>query len=375
MINKIIPLCKPSIKKNELKLVNKVLKSGWLAHGDYNLKFEKSFAKFIGTKFAISLNSCTSALELALWANDIKGDVLIPSFTWVSTANVVKLRNLNPIFLDIDINSRNTTLLEIKKKITKNTKAIIIVHFAGYPVEDLFKISSYCKKNNILLIEDSAECIGGKINNIMAGSIGIGCFSFYPTKNITTCEGGMITTNSKKLYNKFKSLSAHGILTSAYDREKLGSWHRDAKYFGRNFRMPNPLAAIGYEQIKRIKSMNHNRNKIAKFYNIHLKKIKEITLQQVPSKIYNSYQMYTLLLDPSIKKFNFIKEMNNKGIMLSSHFDPPVHKQQAYKKYSSLILNNTDDVSNRIISLPIYPDMTMAEAKIVVKHIKFFFSK
>ena len=97
MINKIIPLCKPSIKKNELKLVNKVLKSGWLAHGDYNLKFEKSFAKFIGTKFAISLNSCTSALELALWANDIKGDVLIPSFTWVSTANVVKLRNLNPI--------------------------------------------------------------------------------------------------------------------------------------------------------------------------------------------------------------------------------------------------------------------------------------
>jgi len=197
-----IPLAKPEINKREIDAINKSIKSGWLAHGKYNAIFEKKFAKFIGTKYAVAVNSCTSALELALWANNISsGEVIIPSFTWVSTANVVVLSGCKPVFCDVDLKTRNISVENIKPLINKKTKAIIAVHFAGLPC-DLIKLKNICKKNKILLIEDSAECIGGKQNNIIAGSVGVGCFSFYPTKNITTCEGGMITSNSLKFIKK-----------------------------------------------------------------------------------------------------------------------------------------------------------------------------
>jgi len=374
-----IPLAKPEINKKEIDAINKSIKSGWLAHGKYNAIFEKNFAKFIGTKYAVAVNSCTSALELALWANNISsGEVIIPSFTWVSTANVVVLSGCKPIFCDVDLKTRNISVENIRSLINKKTKAIIAVHFAGLPC-DLIKLKNICKKKKILLIEDSAECIGGKQNNIIAGSVGVGCFSFYPTKNITTCEGGMITSNSLKFIKKAKALSAHGIPNSAYERtKKKNAWYRNARYAGRNFRMPDPLAAMGIVQLSKLNKMNAKRNKIAKIYNSRFIKNADIKIQITPKKFFHSYQMYSIYIY-GINKEEFIKFLNSKKIGASSHFDPPVHKQDAYKKFSKKKLKNTELLSKYSISLPIFSEMTPKQTNMisekVIKNYKAYLVK
>jgi len=350
-------------------MVNKSIKSGWLAHGKFNSIFEKKFAKFIGTKYAVAVNSCTSALELALWANDIRsGEVIIPSFTWVSTANVVMLSGCKPVFSDVDLATRNITAELITPLITKKTKAVIIVHYAGLPC-DINKIKKLCLKKKILLIEDSAECIGGKQNNTIAGSVGVGCFSFYPTKNITTAEGGILTSNNLNLIKKVKALSAHGIPNSAFERKKRKfSWLRDAKYFGRNFRLPDPLAAMGIAQLSKLKKMNLQRNKIASIYNDKFSQIIDFLIQKTPAGYYHSYQMYSLIIK-NINKKKFITFLNKKGIGASSHFDPPVHNQRAYKKFSKVKLKNTDFISKYTITLPIYSLMKEKGAYQIAKTI------
>ena len=194
-----IALFKTYISNKDFKTIHKSLKTGWLTHGPNNIKFEKKFSKFIGSKYAISMNSCTSALECALKIIKKKGEVIIPSWTWVSTANAVLNTGNVPVFADVDINSRNLTGDEIKKCITKKTIAVIVVHYGGLPCEmdNIIKIS---KKFKIEVIEDSAETLGASWKKKYTGSFGTGCFSFFPTKNITTAEGGMLTTNNKKRY-------------------------------------------------------------------------------------------------------------------------------------------------------------------------------
>ena len=239
-----IPLCKPSINKKEIKLVQKSLQSSWLTHGPYNTRFEELFNKKFNIKYSIAMNSCTSALECAVKSLGVKGEIIIPSFTWVSTANAILNCGSKPVFTDIDYKTRNINLENIKKCVTNKTIAIIVVHFAGLPCE-MNKISKFCKKKNIKIIEDSAETLGAKINGKYTGSFGIGCFSFFPTKNITTTEGGMLTTENKKVYDYVKKLIAHGIDKNI----KRKFWHRVAVLPGHNFRMPNHLAAIGYSQL------------------------------------------------------------------------------------------------------------------------------
>ncbi len=369
----IVPLTKPDINKSDLKIIQNSFKSGWLAHGKYNKIFEIEFAKFIGTKYAVAVNSCTSALELALWSNNInKGEVIIPSFTWVSTANVVKLCGCDPVFIDVDLETRNIKPSDVEKAITKKTKALIAVHFAGLPC-DIIALKKICKKHKILLIEDSAECIGGLQKKHIAGSLGVGCFSFYPTKNLTTGEGGMVTSNSLKMIKKIKALSAHGIKSSAFDRSKKKiSWFRNASYVGRNFRMPDPLAALGTSQLKKINLMNKKRNIIANRYKQIFYDKKDIILQKVTENFYHSYQMYSVCVK-GINKKKFIDFLNKKGIRASSHFDPPVHKQTAYKIYSKLKLKNTEILSKHSISLPMYSDMSLKNATFVAKtFIKYY---
>jgi dTDP-4-amino-4,6-dideoxygalactose transaminase len=362
-----VPLTKPEISKNDIEIVKNSLQSGWLAHGKYNKKFEIEFAKFVGTKYAVAVNSCTSALELALWSNNInEGEIIIPSFTWVSTANVVKLCGCDPVFIDVDLKTRNIKAEEVEKAITNKTKALIAVHFAGLPC-DIISLKKVCKKYKILFIEDSAECIGGLQKKHVAGSIGVGCFSFYPTKNLTTGEGGMVTSNSLKMIKKIKALSAHGIKSSAFERKKKKiSWYRNATYVGRNFRMPDPLAALGISQLKKINIMNKKRNIIAKIYEKFFLGIKEIILQKTNNNYYHSYQMYSICIK-GIDKKKFINFLNKKGIQASSHFDPPVHKQTAYKKYSNLRLKNTEILSKNSISLPMYSNMSEKMANFVAK--------
>ena len=177
----------------------------------------------------------------------------------MSTINAVLNSNCVPVFADVEINSRNISAKFIEKKINKNTQAVIIVHYAGYPCE-MDKIIKLCKKHKLILIEDSAETLGATFKGKKTGSFGVGCFSFFPTKNITTTEGGMLTTNDKKIYLNSKKLIAHGIIK----KDKKFPWKREAELAGHNFRLPNHLAALGVEQLKKLKKFNKKRNLIAK---------------------------------------------------------------------------------------------------------------
>ena len=362
-----IQLFKSFLNKKDFYVMNQSLKSGWLTHGKNNLIFEKKFSKLIKTKYAVSMNSCTSALECALKVVKKKGEVIIPSWTWVSTANVVLNTGNTPVFADVDINSRNMTLDEIKKSFTKKTIAVIVVHYSGLPC-DMSDIVKFCKKNRLQLIEDSAETLGAKYNNKYTGSFGTGCFSFFPTKNITTTEGGMLTTNKKKDYLEIKKIIAHGINKS----KKPVFWHREADLPGHNFRLPNHLAALGISQLNKLNKFNRIRVRIAKKYDKLLNNYKGIfTVQKIKKNFTHSYQMYTCLIKPNLRS-NFLNFMLKNGVEVSAHFVPALHKQSYLKKYYRRKLKNTEILEKSIITLPIYPNLERKHLYKIFKLIKLW---
>ena len=367
-----IPLAIPQIDTEEEKTVLEVLKSGWLTHGPYNERFEEKFADFIGVSDAIAMNSCTSALEIALKVNNIKGEVIIPSFTFVATANSVINAGAIPVFCDVDFATRNVTLDTIKEVLTDKTEAVMLVHFAGQPCQ-MDDIVDFCKDKGLLLIEDSAETIGAKWNGKQAGSFGLGCFSFFPTKNMTTGEGGMLTCNDSSLAEKIRAMIGHGIVKSSFQREKSEKpWYRAATLPGHNFRMSNLLAAIGFHQIDKLDDMNNHRKRLAEKYNELFKKFAlELETPEVKTNAEHVYQMYTITVNEE-KRDNLVNALRKRGIAASVHFDPPVHLQEYYMKNIKLTteLKNTEKLSNSIVSLPIYQTMPMESVDIVVENIK-----
>jgi perosamine synthetase len=366
-----IPLCKPYVGDEEIKLVNEVIKSGWLAHGPKTQEFERDFADYIGSKYATSLNSCTSALQLALESKSIKGEIILPSFTFVASANAVVNAGAKPIFVDIEFNTCNIDPQKIREKITNKTRAIMPVHFAGQSCR-MDEIMEIAEKYNLEVIEDSAECIGGLFNGKKTGNFGIGCFSFFPTKNITTGEGGMITTNDEELAKKISALKAHGILTATHEREKKEkSWLRAGSYAGYNYRLCDILSAIGLVQLKKLDKMNDLRRRHAGYLSKNLENIDCLDLPVEEEKCKHVYQMYTIKVK-NIDRTRFILKLRGKGVQASVHFDPPVHLQPYYLdsgwRKNELIM--TEKVSQSIVTLPMYPQLTKGELDFIVKSIE-----
>ena len=368
-----VPLCIPDITNEEVNSVSKVLLGGWLAHGEYNKKFEDLFASTLGVKNAISVNSCTSAIEIALKASGISKEVIIPSMTFVATANAVINSGCTPVFCDVDLSTRNLEASSILEKITPNTEAVIVVHYAGQPC-NMDEISNLCHDKKLLLIEDSAQTFGARWNGKQAGSYGIGCFSFFPTKNITTAEGGMFTTNDDNLAEKARALTSHGIVQS---QKKFKPWNREASFTGHNYRMPNPLAAIGYIQLQKIDELNHKRIMLAKYYNERIKE-KFDSFIKCPYILKNAehvYQMYTIEVLEAYRD-DLVGYLNECGIGASVHYDPPVHMQSLYKKYikKDTVLDNTEQLARTLITLPMYPSMTTNQIDYIVESMyKFIF--
>ena len=358
-----IPLCVPDIGEEEIKAVEEVLRSGWLAHGPKTKKFEKEFAKYIGVKHAISLNSCTSALQLAVFANNIKEEIILPSFTFAASANSIVTQGAKPIFCDVEYNTCNIDVEKIKELITDKTQAIMPVHYAGQSC-DMKAIMEIAEDKNLVVIEDSAESIGGtfKLNNEdrKTGSFSNGCFSFYPTKNMTTGEGGMLTTNDDVLANKFKALKAHGVESSTFEREKQEKpWLRAATFAGFNFRLCDINSVLGLMQLRKLDQMNNSRREHANYLNQNLKHEK-IDLPVENSECKHVYQMYTIKLAKEINRSEFLKRLREKGIGASVHFDPPVHTQPYYQNlgWKKGDFPITEDISERIVTLPMFPQLT-----------------
>ena len=366
-----IPLCIPNIGDEEVQAAVEVMKSGWLTHGPKNTEFEEEFAKYIGVKRAISLNSCTSALPMAIQALGIRGEVILPSFTFVASANAVITAGARPVFADIYYDTCNINPDDIEEKITENTEAIMPVHYGGQSCE-MDRIIEIANKHHLAVIEDSAETIGGEYKGKKAGSFAIGCFSFFPTKNITTGEGGMFTTNDDVLADKVKALIGHGISSTAFAREKSEKpWFRSASFAGYNFRMSNILAAIGVEQLKKLDEMNEKRRAHANYLSEGLKDIDEIDLPVEDKFCRHVYQMYTIKLKNQDRD-NFVRQLRKKGIGASVHFDPPVHKQAYYVEngYGKVDLPVTEKVAISIVTLPMYPQLTQKELDTIISTIR-----
>lgn len=355
-----IPLCIPYTGQEEKDAVNEVIDSGWYAHGPKNHEFEEGFTNYLGVKHAFSMNSCTSALHLAVEGLGITGEVILPSFTFVASANAIITGGAKPVFADICYDTCNIDPESIESMITPETEAIMPVHYAGQSA-NMGLIMELAAKHGLRVIEDSAETIGGTYQGKMTGTFDIGCFSFYPTKNLTTGEGGMLTTNDDELAHKVKALLAHGIDKTTYEREnREKAWYRSASRIGYNFRMSNILAAIGVEQLKKLPEMNTKRRNIASRLTAALAEIPEIVAPVERPENKHVYQMYTVRVQEGIDRDQFVTSLNELGIGASIHFFPPVHHMIPYAgdEFKRDDLSVTEKVIQEIVTLPMYPQMT-----------------
>ena len=367
-----IPLCIPYTGQEEIDAVSEVIKSGWYAHGPKNHEFEEGFAEYLGIKHAFSMNSCTSALHLAVEGLGITGEVILPSFSFVASANAVITGGARPAFADIRYDTCNIDPDSVERMVTEDTEAIMPVHYGGQSA-DMTAVMEIAEQHGLQVIEDSAETIGGTHRGQLTGTFGVGCFSFYPTKNLTTGEGGMLTTNDDQLAGRVKSLLAHGIDKSTYEREDTEkAWYRSASRVGYNFRMSNILAAIGVEQLKKLDQMNLMRREVADRLTAALADIPEITPPVERPENKHVYQMYTVRLAEGLDRDAFVRSLNDKGVGASIHFFPPIHHMKPYKdgKYRQDDLPVTEKVIQEIVTLPMYPQMSEEELNYLIESIK-----
>ncbi len=362
-----VPMGKPSISALDYEAVIETLGSGWLTSGPRVAEFEEKFAEYLGVKRAIAMNSCTSALFLAVKALGITGEVIMPSFTFVATANAVITAGAVPVFTDIHYDTCNMDPWIIEDKITSRTEAIMPVHFAGHSC-NMDAIMEIAERHGLAVIEDSAETLGGEYEGEMAGSFGIGCFSFFPTKAMTTGEGGMLTTNDDALADKVRALVGHGLVKTPYERESTKKpWYRVAKFPGYNFRMSDILGALGCEQLKRLPEMNAKRRKIAQYYCKELAGIEQIVLPTERENCKHVYQIFTIKVKPPIVRDAFVLRLRERGVMAAVHFDPPLHHMEIFPDAD---LPVTDLVSEQIVTLPMFPDMSEEQMVYVVETVR-----
>ena len=361
-----IPVNKPLITKEDINYLNKSISKGWISsEGPEVRKFEDNFSDFMGSKYSIAVSSGTAALEIAIRSLRLKkGDeVIIPNFTIISNAMAVLKENLIIKLVDCNIRDWNMDILEIEKKITKKTKAIIATHIYNFPLRvDILK--KICKKNKIILIEDAAEAIGQKLNNRLCGSFGdISIFSFYANKQITTGEGGMITTNSKRLYEQSKSL--RNLCFGKQDRFN----HED---IGWNYRMTNLQASLGVSQLKRIKSIVGKRHKVGNEYFQKLKDNKNIYIPET-SRSYakNIYWIIGFVITNKKLKIDakkLMKILMKYGIQTRPFFWP-MHMQRVFRnKYKINIsgsYKNSEYISKYGLYLPSSLDIKSNQIKFI----------
>ena len=338
---KFIPVNVPKVFKEEKIFVKDCLDTNWISsEGSYVKKFESKFANYNNRKFGIAVSSGTAALEIALKAFNLKtkDEVIIPTFSIISTALCVIKLGLKPILVDSDLSDWNMLVNQVLKKINKRTKAIIITHIYGFPV-DMSRILRIAKKKNIKIIEDSAEMIGQKYKNRMCGSFGdASTFSFYANKHITTGEGGMILTNDKKFYKKCMSLRnlCFGLKTNRFNHDDIG-W---------NYRLTNVQAAIGCGQLKNISWIINRKREIGKRYTKLLKKNTKIYIQPLNNNFSkNIYWVFGILIKPNTKiKRNYVMEKLLQNKIQTRPFFYPMHKQAIFKKMK--IFNKNEKYPN-----------------------------
>ena len=369
-----IPLYKIFTDREDYRAVNKVLQRGmdW-AIGPEIAEFEKKLASYIGTKYCIAFNSGTSAGHAALLAININsGEVIVPSFTFISTANWPLMVNAKPKFVDIEEENFGLNPERVKSEITKNTKAIIPIHYGGLPCK-IIEINRIARNKKIPLIEDCAEAFGAKIKGVSVGTFGqMSIFSFAPNKILTTGEGGAICTDSRKIFEKLQLIRSHGRLINEnyFKTSQLPNYIS----IGYNWRMSSMTAALGLSQFDKLDRIIQLRRRHARFYVSKLKKINEIKLPDEPKDHLHVYQLFTIQLKNNLIRHKLQKFLASKGIMTRVFFEP-IHLSKFYKKsgFGKKSLSNTEKIGRTVLSLPIFPGLKSEEITHICDSIKEFF--
>lgn len=373
-----VPLFKTYSDKSDLLAIEKIITRGtYWADGPEIKEFENRISEYVGKKYALAFNSGTSALLTLLLSHNIKDkEVIIPSFTFIATANAVMLAGGKPVFADIEPETFALNPKDVETKINKNTVAIMPIHYGGFPGKYTTQLKELAENKGILFLEDAAQSLGAEINTKKVGSFGDSIFSFCQNKLISTGEGGMMLTDSRTIYEKAKLLRSHGRveLQKDYFYNIKDNDYIEAGY---NFRMPTVIAALGLSQLNKIDKLISRRRYLAKKYNLGLSSVKGLRLPVEIEKHRSVYQMYSVLLDNMDVRDKLQEHLSEKGIMSKVYFNP-IHLKTLYigkNGYSEGSLPKTEEIANRILNIPLYPSIKDSEITYLLDSIKEFLVK
>jgi perosamine synthetase len=360
-----IPIAKPSFGREEEEALKAVLESGIIVQGEKTRAFEKRFADYIGVEHAVAVTNGTVALDVALKALKLgPGDEVITSaFSFISSGNCILFQGAKPIFADINPRTFNINPPDVAEKLTAKTKAIIPIHMFGQPAE-MDAIKEIAENKKIAVIEDAAQAHGAEYKGKKAGSIGkMACFSFYATKNMTTGEGGMITTNDPKLAKRVHLLINHGQ-SRKYDHDTLGY----------NYRMTELSAALGLIQLKKLDEFNQKRRENAKLLTKGLCNLSGLTPPYVKREVNHVFYQYVMRVEETypLERDNLAEGLTEKGVGVAIHYPIPIYRQQLYQKlgYGSTKCPVSEEVCRRVLSLPVHPQVDTKAIKYILEVLK-----
>lgn len=368
-----IPLADIDLGTEEMIAVQQVLESRWLTMGAVTQDFESEFKVYSGAKYALAVTNCTAALHLACLAVGVKpGDeVIVPSLTFVATANAVRYVGAVPVFADIvGVNDLTISLESIQKKMTDRTKALIVMHYGGVPC-DMTAIMNFAREHQLKVIEDAAHAVGSRLDGRMMGTWGdVGCYSFFSNKNMTTGEGGMVVTDDEEIFSRIRLLRSHGMTSLTWDRHQGHAWSYDVVDLGYNYRIDEVRAAIGRVQLKKLERNNTRRRALNEIY---FRLLSEYCPQMhIPFTVHrgiSACHLMPVLLPAGCDRRVFMENMKASGIQTSIHY-PPIHQFSGYRQLDSANgsdLPLTEEVTVHEVTLPLYPMLDEKDLTYIVQ--------
>jgi dTDP-4-amino-4,6-dideoxygalactose transaminase len=372
----LIPLGDVDFGTEEETAVLDVLRSRWLTMGGVTQSFEKEFAEMVGSRHAIAVNNATAALHLACLACGIgPGDeVIVPSLSFVATANAVRYTGATPVFADV-VSEQDLTISiqSIENCLTEKTRAIIVMHYGGYAC-DMPSIMAFAKQHGLAVIEDAAHAAGAALEGRGLGSWGqVGCYSFFSNKNMTTGEGGMLVTDDDEIADKLRNLRSHGMTAMTWERHKGHAWSYDVTALGYNYRIDEIHSAIGRVQLAKLAHNNARRAQaVAQYHDLLQELVPSVSVPFQAHRGLSSYHILPILLPKGRDRLAFMESMKASRIQTSIHY-PPIHKFSAYAEVvqsTRAPLPVTEEVVAREVTLPLYPGLSENDVLTVVQAVQ-----
>jgi UDP-4-amino-4,6-dideoxy-N-acetyl-beta-L-altrosamine transaminase len=372
-----IPYGKHSIDDDDMAAVMEAMKSEWITTGPKINEFEHAICRYVGCKHAVAVNSGTSALDIAVQSLSLAhgSEVITTPLTFVASSNALLYNSIRPVFADIRNDTRNINPDDVRKKITKKTKGILFVDFAGHPC-DIQELKEIAEEHDLYLIEDACHSLGAEYHGSKVGNFAdLTIFSFHPVKHITTGEGGAIVLNDQDRFEHLVRLRSHGIDRDA--RARYGpdaSWAYDMKELGRNYRMTDFQAALGISQLKKLDMFIEMRRSLAERYNNVLKDTSWISLPVTSPQVKHAWHIFTILLQKKISRDAFFKYMRSANIGVNVHYIP-VYRHTYYQRVLPVRMEDypiTEEVFRRIITIPLHPKITDSEFEYITKTIESY---